>query len=318
MDLLARVYWNAVLGALGGLVGWFLGGILDTHTLASDWQYWLLGGALLGGAVGYFVVSSEAVHDRSLVRFARLASHGLVLGILGGGLGAGAAEFLFRFLAPQTGGGGEALVVLTRGVGGLILGLFVGAGEGVAARSPARLRHGALGGAAGGFLGGCLAVAAAQAPDGLAPMLPGACLAVAAVLAQAVFRRAHVRVLGGRQAGRVYPVQKANTLLGCGAHDDVLLSGDRGVQPKHAIIQREPYNRFILVNNAAAERTRVNDKTVASCRELHDGDDIQLGNTTLRFRTGTGRGQRTANSEHKGRAAFLLPPVPRSLFTGSV
>src|SRR5262249_38682815 len=124
MDLLARVYWNAVLGALGGLVGWFLGGVLDTHTLASDWQHWLPAGALPAGAVGYFVVSSEALRDRSLVRFARLASHGLVLGILGGGLGDAAAEFLYRFLAAQTGGGGEALVVLTRGVGGLVLGLF--------------------------------------------------------------------------------------------------------------------------------------------------------------------------------------------------
>jgi hypothetical protein len=283
MDLLVRVYWNAVLGALGGLVGWFLGGILGTRILFSDWRSWLLGGALLGGAVGYFVVSGEALRDRSLVRFARLASHGLILGILGGGLGACAAEFLFRFLATETGGGSEALLALTRGVGGLVLGLFVGAGEGAAARSLARLRHGALGGAAGGFLGGCLAGAGS-----FAPLLLGACVAVAAVLAQAAFRRAHVRVLCGRQAGRVYPVQKANTLLGCGDHDDVSLYQDRAVQRNHAIIQREPYNRFILVNNAAAERTRVNDRPVASCRELHDGDDIQLGNTTLRFRTGGG------------------------------
>jgi hypothetical protein len=189
----------------------------------------------------------------------------------------------------------------------MILGLFVGAGEGVAARSLARLRHGALGGAGGGFLGACLAVLVQQGTtppaalaDALAPMLPGACLAVGAVLAQAVFRRAHVCVLRGRQAGRVYAVQKANTLLGCGDRDDVALSHDRAVHEKHAIIQREPYNRFILVNNAAPERTRVNDKPVASCRELHDGDEIQLGNTTLCFHTRNGRGRR---SESRGQTS---------------
>jgi hypothetical protein len=296
MALLVRLYWNAVLGALGGLVGWFLWGLFSDKTIPPDWRQWLLGGACLGGAIGYFVVSGEALRDQSLVRFARLASHGLVLGVLGGGLGGYAAESLDRFLAAEMGGGSgpvtlEVLAALTRGLGGLILGVFVGAGEGVAAHSLARLRHGALGGAAGGFLGGSLAVFVGRianpshghAADALGPMLLGACLAALAVLAQGVFQRACVRVLRGWQAGRVFGVQKANTFLGCDDHADVALFRDRAVEKKHAIIQREEYNRFILVNTASPERTRVNDEPVPTCRELHDGDRIQLGNTTLRF-----------------------------------
>src|SRR5262245_15668750 len=67
MPLLSRVYFNSVFGALGGLVGWFLFGVFGDPR-ASDQLQWLLGGAILGGSIGYFVVSVEAILDRSLLR----------------------------------------------------------------------------------------------------------------------------------------------------------------------------------------------------------------------------------------------------------
>src|SRR6185503_8472459 len=96
MQLLARLYFNAVFGALGGLLGWMLFGVFgdknppDTPAfllLTHGHLNLLLGGALVGGAVGYFVVSVEAIRDRSLIRFARLASYGFVLGMIGGAPG---------------------------------------------------------------------------------------------------------------------------------------------------------------------------------------------------------------------------------------
>src|SRR6266852_7083324 len=93
MSLLVRVYFNAVFGALGGLFGWLLFGVFGERSLAENMPIWektlhfAPGGALVGGIIGYFVVSVEAIRDRSLIRFCRLASYGVVLGALGGAVG---------------------------------------------------------------------------------------------------------------------------------------------------------------------------------------------------------------------------------------
>ena len=81
MALLARVYFNAVFGALGGLLGWMLFGVFGDKNPRHPWQMALLGGALIGGLIGYFVVSVEAIRDQSFLRFVRLASYGVVLGV---------------------------------------------------------------------------------------------------------------------------------------------------------------------------------------------------------------------------------------------
>ena len=89
MALLYRIYFNAVFGALGGLLGWLLLGVFCDKSVSEQLLTGqiLLSGVLIGGAIGYFVVSVEAIRDRSLVRFARLATCGLLLGAGGGALG---------------------------------------------------------------------------------------------------------------------------------------------------------------------------------------------------------------------------------------
>ena len=68
MALLVRIYFNAVFGALGGLLGWMLFGVFGDKNVTDErlTAQILLGGALIGGVIGYFVVSVEAIRDRSL------------------------------------------------------------------------------------------------------------------------------------------------------------------------------------------------------------------------------------------------------------
>src|SRR5262245_17798083 len=97
MPLLVRIYYNAVFGALGGLLGWMLFGVLGNREPGQDQAVFLfftgadlnsiLGGMIIGGVIGYFVVSVEAIRDRAVVKFARLASYGALLGMVGGALG---------------------------------------------------------------------------------------------------------------------------------------------------------------------------------------------------------------------------------------
>src|SRR5581483_9928633 len=156
MALFLRVYFNAVFGALGGLLGWMLFGVFGDKSSSSTAQE-LIGGALIGGFIGYFVVSVEAIRDRSLLRFCRLASYGVILGALGGAPGNVVGEQVNYYLvqgllsASMLRGVGE---VLSRGLGWMFLGVAIGLGEGIAARSLGKLSYGTIGGAIGGLVGG--------------------------------------------------------------------------------------------------------------------------------------------------------------------
>src|SRR5262249_31084301 len=155
MALASRVYFNAVFGGLGGLVGWMLFGVLGGRAPSA-----LAGGALIRGGIRYFLVGREAVRDRALLRFARLAAFGVVFGAAGGALGMAVGEGVHSLLVGWLGAGRDFRhlcgTMLARGLGWMLLGAAVGLGEGVAARSPGKVSYGALGGALGGFAGGAL------------------------------------------------------------------------------------------------------------------------------------------------------------------
>jgi hypothetical protein len=298
MALVARIYFNAVFGALGGLLGWLLFGVFGDKSYSSIGQQ-LLGGAFIGGLIGYLVVSVEAIRDRSFVRFCRLATYGVILGALGGAPGNVAGEQVNYYLvqgllsASTLRGVGE---VLARGLGWMFLGLAVGLGEGLAARSLGKLSYGTLGGAIGGLVGGMLfgllkeleknAPGSSHVWGGATGLvILGACIGALSALVQAVFEPAWVKVVRGWQEGREYALLKGENSLGRDEGVDIPLFRDMRVEKRHALIQRTG-NRFILKNSQAPpEQTRVNDDPVSSERDLRDGDRIQLGNVVLRFQT---------------------------------
>ncbi len=300
MALLSRIYFNAVFGALGGLLGWMLFGVLGDKNptaqpalgfLTQEHLNWLLGGAVIGGLIGYFVVSVEAIRDRSLVRFARLASYGVLLGAAGGSLGMCIGELVhYGMVRPNS---PLFITMFARGIGWTFLGVAIGISEGIAARSLGKFSYGAVGGALGGFIGGGLfelfhswarqALLTTYFWNAMGLVILGACIGSLSALVQAVFVPASVRVLRGWQEGREYPLDKPSSLLGRDEHADIALFRDMKVEKQHAFIKRVG-ERFVLVNHhAPPEWTKVNDVPVDCTRELENGDRLQLGNILLRF-----------------------------------
>src|SRR5437879_734077 len=147
MALLVRIYLNAVFGALGGLLGWLLFGIFGDRQNSNIVQQ-LLGGAFIGGLFGYLVVGVEAIRDRSLLRFCRLASYGVILGAVGGALGMWLGEQVNYYLvqrllfASTLRGAGE---VFSRGLGCVFLGVAVGPGAWPAWPAFGTVSYGSLG-----------------------------------------------------------------------------------------------------------------------------------------------------------------------------
>jgi hypothetical protein len=300
MALVTRVYFNAVFGALGGLLGWMLFSVFG-NKLASEGavtRQLLQDGALVGAGIGYFVVSVEAIRDRSWLRFVRLASYGLALGALGGAVGMLLAERVNFWLVGGIGAiRGDTLKflgsVLARGLGFLFLGLAVGLSEGIAARSLGKLSYGTLGGTIGGFVGGSLfglvylltlqGGGHASLAGALGFIIMGACIGSLSALVQGVLQPASLKVLRGWQEGREYPLDKADNSLGRDEHADIALFRDMRVEKRHARIRREGAVYALWNNGAPPDFTRVNDAPVPQRCELHDGDRIQLGNVVLRF-----------------------------------
>jgi hypothetical protein len=304
MAFQSRIYFNAVFGGLGGLLGWMLFGVLGEGNPSSQIAFLgmltyedinlFLGGAIIGGLIGYFVVAVDAIRDVAVVRFARLATYGVVLGAVGGALGMWIGDIVN--VAMQKAFGANVLVgVVARGLGWSLFGVAIGASEGIAARSLGKLSYGTLGGALGGFVGGAVfeifyrialySLSTTYFWNALGLIILGACIGALSALVQAVFQPASVRVLRGWQEGREYPLDKPATLLGRAEHADIAIFRDMKVQKQHAFIRREG-ERFVLVNNGSpADMTRVNDAPVPALCELADGDRIQLGNVLLRFQT---------------------------------
>jgi len=308
MALLGRIYFNAVFGGLGGLLGWMLFGIFGDKNSASAAQQ-MIGGALIGGFIGYLVVGVDAIRDGSLLRFCRLASYGVVLGAVGGELGMRIGEEVNYYLVQgllnwREGAAGALRVVgevVSRGLGWMFLGLAVGLSEGIAARSLGKLTYGTMGGAIGGFIGGALFGLIKVLEKGsegtsihvwggaIGLVILGACIGAFSALVQGVFQPASVKVIRGWQEGREYPLLKTDNLLGRDEGADIALFRDMRVEKRHALIQREG-SRFLLLNSESPpEQTRVNGEPVTSLRNLQDGDRIQLGDIVLRFQTRAAR-----------------------------
>jgi len=347
MALLVRIYYNAVYGALGGLLGWMLFGIFGDknssgtlleklpflESLASsrlvgtvihfyadtpaEKLQMLLGGALIGGCIGYFVVSVEAIRDGALIRIARLASYGVVLGAIGGAIGMFLGDEV-NFVLNSFFGDNLVVAMIARGLGWTVLGVAIGMSEGIAARSLGKFSYGTLGGALGGFFGGCLfglfyylafhgQLGSSYWANALGLVILGACIGSLSTLVQAVFQPASVKVLRGWQEGREYPLEKAASLLGRDEHADIALFRDMKVEKKHALVKRVG-QKFVLVNNGApAKFTLVNDVPVPKAQELHDGDRLQLGNVLLRFQA------RAAVNRRKGsKPQISQTPNPKS------
>lgn len=316
MALFLRIYFNAVFGGLGGLLGWLVFGAFGDPRSEAALQT-VLGGAIIGGFIGYFVVSVDAIRDRSLIRFSRLASYGVVLGMAGGALGMWLGdqvnfELVGKLMDWLVAGSVLRTIgeVLSRGLGWMFLGVAVGLSEGIAARSLGKLSYGTLGGAIGGLVGGTLygiikilekgSPTTSHWGEALGLVILGACIGALSALVQAVFQSACLRVMRGWQEGREYALLKTDNVLGRDERVDIPLFRDMRVEKRHCVIQRDK-GRYVLVNNdAPADQTQVNDQPVKDRRDLADGDRIQLGNVVLRFQLRTtGGGAREVGGRGK-------------------
>jgi hypothetical protein len=280
-----QVYYTAVLGALGGLLGWWSVGSIET-TAWLVWAAYVFAGAGLGSCIaGCIAATDGALVKRSPRRALADGLLGALAGALLGALGLLVAGAVFLLL-----GGG----FVGRGVGWMLLGAAIGLSDLAIARSRIRALHGALGGALGGLAGGALYEALTRAfldrsdqaqviLGGVGLVVVGACIGALIPLARQIFAAGEVRVLSGPQQGLVREVTDTATIGRSDGCDLPLPDGT--VAWRHAVVRRTEQGFRLEVLPGADRGIAIGALTVmpGAATELHGGERFKVGATDLEF-----------------------------------
>lgn len=101
----------------------------------------------------------------------------------------------------------------------------------------------------------------------------------------------HLVIIGGNDRGKTHALQEGDNSLGRGLDNNIVLA-DIAVSRKHVLVHREG-PRFTVRDLNSGNGALVNGSKMSSAR-LRDGDQIELGNTLLRFKDPTPLAQPSA------------------------
>src|SRR3989304_4321022 len=238
-----RAYYYAILGAIGGLLGWQVSNLLGLSFVKPLFLSEAVVGALIGLCVGLLIGAAEGLMTRN---WARALRAGGFSGLLGLGARARAAA------GAGGGGGGAARVGLFfprgrrpgRVLGWGLFGLLLGFAEGVTGGT--QVWKGALGGLLGGWLGGALLEGArsllndALAGQGLGMVLLGVCVGAFIALIVVLLSRSWLEVRWGKLKGNEFILDKfmkaggPTAILGSDALKADIVLPDPDIAPQHA------------------------------------------------------------------------------------
>src|SRR5512144_105858 len=96
MNRRMRSYYYALLGAIGGLIGWQVSDLLGLSFVSNLYLSEALVGALVGLSVGLFIGITEGALTRNPVQAVKAGLFSGLLGLVAGAIGLPLSEFLFQ------------------------------------------------------------------------------------------------------------------------------------------------------------------------------------------------------------------------------
>ena len=279
MSRMMRLYYNAILGAIGGLVGWQISNILGLSFTPNMFVAEIVVGALIGFSIGMLIGFSSGISSRSFVRALRDGLISGLLGALGGAIGLPIAEQVFQML------GGQAW---SRAFGWGIFGLLIGLAAGVTGGS--QIWKPAVGGTIGGIIGGIfLEFARVQFADPLLGKavglsLLGASTGIFIALIVFLLSRAWFEITTGKMAGTEFILDKFLSANGPSAFigssplkSDIVLP-DPDIAPQHAMLHGK--DTFFRIKDISQQGTYINQSKIEQA-DLKDRQKITMGNTEM-------------------------------------
>lgn len=274
-----RTYFYAVLGAIGGLIGWQVSDRLGLSFVENLYLSEVVVGALVGCLIGLFIGITEGLLTRNPVNALKSGLFSAALGVIAGGIGLPLGEFLFQAV-------GAGLV--GRALGWAVFGLLLGLAEGIVGKSQAW--KGMLGGLIGGALGGVLLESAhnwlADPLTGKAAglVLLGASVGAFISLIVVLLSRAWLEVTSGKLKGTEFILDKfmqkggPAVAIGSSPLKSEIVLPDPDIAPQHAMLTGDGA-RFSL-KDMSLSGTYLNGKKI-QVAPLSNGQKIKMGNTEL-------------------------------------
>lgn len=273
-----RTYYYAVLGALGGLIGWQISNLLGLSFTGTFYMNVAIVGALVGLIIGLFIGITEGLITRNPVQAIKAGLFSALVGVLAGGIGLVVGEFLF-----QTVGAG----VLGRALGWSLFGLLIGLAEGLVGRS--EIWKPTVGGFIGGALGGALLEMARVRLDLVTGKAVGLVLLGAAVglfisLIAVALSRAWFEVTSGKLKGTEFILDKfmraggPAVAIGSSPLKSEIVLPDPDVSPQHAMLTGD--GSHFSLQDRSMSGTYINGRKIERS-QLSNGQKIRMGNTEM-------------------------------------
>lgn len=280
MNKRMRTYYYALLGALGGLVGWQISDVLGLSFTSNLYINVAVVGALVGLCVGLFIGLTEGAITRNPVQAVKAGLFSGLFGLVAGAVGLTLGEFIFQ---------GVGADILGRTLGWALFGALIGLAEGMVGRSQAW--KGLLGGMIGGALGGALLELArvqfgADILTGKAVglVLLGAAVGAFISLIEVALSRAWLEVTSGKLKGTEFILDKfmakgfPSIAIGSSPLKSEIVLPDPDIAPQHAMLSGDGA-RFSL-KDMSMNGTYINNKKIERA-SLANGQKIRMGNTEM-------------------------------------
>ncbi len=279
MSRIMRLYYYAVLGAMGGLIGWQASNAIGLSFWSNLYLSEIVVGGLIGMSIGALIGLSEGLNSRNFLQILKSTLFSGGLGLIGGAIGLPIAEGLFLFL-----GGG----VLGRAIGWAVFGLLIGAAFAITSGNEAWKP--ALGGAIGGLLGGIvLESVRALFTDplvgkaiGLTAL--GSSIGIFIALIVLLLSKAWFEVTNGKMQGSEFILDKfiksngPSAFIGSSPLKSDIVLPDPDIDPQHALLKGE--DSHFNLKDLSLSGTFINGKKI-EIAQLRKNQTVKIGNTEL-------------------------------------
>lgn len=241
-----------------------------------------------------FIAAIDDLSSGALGRAAAFGALGFMGGLVGGTFADWLGNIVYRLLVGVVNSDGASLLnIIARAPAWMLVALLCGAVVGGLGRSLKRALLGTLGGAIGGLIGGMLfdpvslLMGGLGAKTGLMSRLVGLAITgtatgLAIALAESVAKSAWLVIEQGRLIGKQFILYRNPTSIGSSYNNDVYLFKDPAVKASHARIVRRGGGWSVEALPDALVRV---DGLPVTSRMISEGSLIQIGETSLRFRT---------------------------------
>jgi hypothetical protein len=293
MSILIRRIVICFLGILAGLSCWPVVELIVYHQISfpSYFIFNIVLGAACGFIIGAFFGTAEAITSMLKERALKGAVIGALIGILGGVagfvIGQGVLFLVGELLFASTRNFKYIGLPLARAIGWSVLGIFIGASEGIRAGSMKKVTIGILGGFIGGLIGGALLEYSKIVFENvmytrlIGLVVFGFFIGLFYSIIESTLSHGVLRVLNGELKGKAVLINQNKLRIGKAGKCELRFKNYKNVSDVHAEIKRKG-KELVLSETPNKAPIVVNDKPVKE-RILKYEDVIKIGNLKLYY-----------------------------------